>query len=389
MTARKSVKTLQGLQLLRGAAALAVVFHHLLNNDTFFPATPDRIVALGQLGVDVFFIVSGFVMYYAEYDRAQNIGASHRFLIRRFIRIWPLYALFTIAMSTAYFSGLLFHSRSISMRETLSSLLLFPTQNTVLVVGWTLHYEAFFYVVFSLFLLTRSMNLIVLLIPVSFLAIVVLSNVIYFDTASVFTFFSNTIIFEFCFGMIVAATFKRSACHRSGAAVAFFCGIIGLVIGSIVGLSDEGNLDPTWRFLYWGVPSALLVYSSLRVADLRGTIGRIGLFFGDASYSLYLTHSFVIMSAVKLMWISNGSELIFAGLALSGALLIGAATYVGIERPVTNYLNRAWTQRQRKIEPVAAQRIKSGRGVAVRRTARAEKVSRLRRSARSGDGNGG
>jgi len=349
MAPPRTAKTLPGIQLLRGAAALAVVFHHLLNNDTFFPSTPDRVVALGQLGVDVFFVVSGLIMYHAEYDRAHKVGVSHEFLVRRFIRIWPLYALFSAGMAAAHLSGLLFKSRSISIETILKSLLLYPDPHTVLVVGWTLHYEAIFYMVFALFLLTRSMDVLAALLPLTFITVVPSINLFYSGVNETITFFSNTIILEFCLGILVGYLFRRTAGHsRHIAWMIFLCGIIGFVLGSLVGVSESGELNRTWRFLYWGLPSALIVYSSLCAPNLRSIAGRAGLFVGDASYSLYLTHSFAIVIAAKLMSITNGPQLAFAALALAGSLFFGAATYIGIERPLTKHLNQAWAQRRRK-----------------------------------------
>jgi len=333
------MKKQQGIQLLRAIAALAVVFHHLLDENTFFPSVPDRFVGLGMAGVDIFFVISGFVMYYAEHDRAQAGGAASAFLARRAIRIWPLFAILTIVMAVLHFSGLLFKTRDITLEYMLKDLFFYPTRHTILVVAWTLHYEAYFYILFAIFLLFGNINVLRNCLPIILLLVLALSPAI--QNEEVRWFFSNTIVLEFAFGMAIAHLYINGRTGRRASAIAGALAVIGFAVALVV-VGDDGVPDRTWRFLYWGVPSALLVYAALAIEDVRGLAGKAGLFLGNASYSLYLTHSFVIMIAAKLKLMTGLPDILLAAVALSVSIGVAAISYLGLERPITVHLNEAW-----------------------------------------------
>lgn len=138
------------IQVLRGFAAMMVVAYHAIDmaNERF--ALGWRFGAAGEAGVDVFFVISGFVMIVA----AQKTGAqdAHRFLLKRFIRIYPLYWFWTtvklvllLTIPAAAVSAVL------DPAHLAASYALLPWTNAdgkiypFLVVGWTLSYEIFFY----------------------------------------------------------------------------------------------------------------------------------------------------------------------------------------------------------------------------------------------------
>src|SRR5215472_11255649 len=161
-------KTLLTVQALRAFAAASVVVHHILvvavqkaGYDYSFPST-------AAAGVDLFFLISGFIMVYAHYDDFGVAGASASFIRRRLIRIVPLYWIATTAavllllVRPSAFSAL-----KLDWQNALFSYLFFLSQtsngslNTVLVTGWSLCYEMYFYVLFALLLfLPRRMFLI-------------------------------------------------------------------------------------------------------------------------------------------------------------------------------------------------------------------------------------
>jgi exopolysaccharide production protein ExoZ len=313
--------------------------HHLLDENIFFPSVPDRIVGLGMAGVDIFFVISGFVMYYAEHDRANASGAASAFLVRRAIRIWPLFAILTVLMATLHFSGILFKSRDITLESFVKDLSFYPTMHTVLVVAWTLHYEVYFYILFGIALLVGSMKFLRIFLPLMLLLVLALSPAIPNEDAR--AFFANTIVLEFVLGMGIAHLYINAMVGRRASTIAFCLAAVGFVVALVI-VGDDGIPNRTWRFVSWGVPSALLVYAMLAIEDVRGLAGKAGLFLGNASYSLYLTHSFVIVIAAKLRHITGLPDLVLASAALVISIGVAAATYVGLERPITNFLNEAW-----------------------------------------------
>src|SRR2546423_747067 len=162
---------INGLQALRGIAASAVVFSHAYtrSNLTWTAQVAHSrlrafhdLVWVGQFGVDLFFVLSGFLMMHLHRDQF-GCGASAEFLSRRIVRIVPLYwSLSTIGLVLLLIQPQLFsfHS-SAEWRWALGSFLFVPWPNSVglsapvLGAGWTLDYEMYFYALFAIALLFR------------------------------------------------------------------------------------------------------------------------------------------------------------------------------------------------------------------------------------------
>jgi exopolysaccharide production protein ExoZ len=227
----------------------------------------------------------------------------------------------------------------------LKDLFFYPTRHTILVVAWTLHYEVYFYILFALLLLLGNMNALRTCLPLMLLLVLALSPAI--PDEGVRQFFSDTIVLEFAFGMAIAHLYINGHVDRRASMLAGWLAVIGFVLAVVI-VGDDGVPDRTWRFVYWGVPSAFLVYAALAVEDVRGLAGKAGLFLGNASYSLYLTHSFVIMIAAKLKHITGMPDILLASLALSISIGVASVTYLGLERPITVYLNEAWASYRRR-----------------------------------------
>ncbi len=141
------------IQYLRGIAALMVVWHHgvgqLATLETYFP------FRFGTSGVDLFFVISGFIMVVTTAGRDVT---PTEFIARRFVRVVPLYWVLTLALAaTALVAPSLFRSVTLTAVSLIQSLLFIPHFSPshagmiwpVLVPGWTLNYEMFFYVVFA------------------------------------------------------------------------------------------------------------------------------------------------------------------------------------------------------------------------------------------------
>ena len=151
----KNQSFLPSLQVFRGIAALMVVFHHLWNQISFFFAIHnvalDQLAADGQYGVDFFFVLSGFIICYSNYNKAQVRSASGEYLRNRILRIYLPYLPLSFLMLLSYriFPSLSQGDRDISV---VKSIFLLPVPGfTALAVARTLVYEIFFYTVFITF----------------------------------------------------------------------------------------------------------------------------------------------------------------------------------------------------------------------------------------------
>ena len=152
---------LLSVQALRGFAVIGVILMHVplyLANKLQVPDVLPQFM-IGAAGVDVFFVISGFVMVYASERLFARPGATRTFLLRRAARIVPMYWI----ASTILLANILLRFPSLSAATggsswdyVVTSYLFFPSVRAdgsdmpLLAVGWTLFYEAFFYLVFGL-----------------------------------------------------------------------------------------------------------------------------------------------------------------------------------------------------------------------------------------------
>ena len=150
------------IQVLRGFAALGVVLLHVVQMLEQYTAGDGPLCRLGVLlhtgaaGVDLFFVISGFVMVQSTKHLFQRPGSSKRFLIRRAIRIVPMYWIATLMMLVLVLLPFTLKGEHFSLGYTLRSLLFIPTSNPasgadlpLLPQGWTLWYEVYFYLIFA------------------------------------------------------------------------------------------------------------------------------------------------------------------------------------------------------------------------------------------------
>jgi peptidoglycan/LPS O-acetylase OafA/YrhL len=348
-TNRQMKNTLPNLQILRFLAAAMVLLSHVQHQAagmnfgaaTYTPWTGIYLAG----GVDIFFVISGFIMHAISSGDFGHEGAAKRFLIRRLVRIVPPYWLFTLAMIAAavFFSGHIRHS-ALSLWHIVTSFLFIPYPNAygqpypMLMLGWTLNYEFFFYVVFGVALvLPRAKGL-----GFVFLAIGSLSVLGIFDTfkSLPMSFWSNPIMLEFLLGILLSMAHEKGA--RVGGVTAALL-ITGGFLAMFV-LMDLGIAAHFWtaRVLWMGLPAlaicagAVLLVQPVRYAGFKQAL----VFLGDASYALYLSHPFAL-NLVALLWSKAGLQQPYLYVALSCAvsLALGAVVHVLVEKPVTRYFS--------------------------------------------------
>ena len=151
---------IQSLQVFRGLAALAVVAHHaVLSTDAFVGKVPEvlaQILLMGYLGVDFFFVLSGFIIMYAHFADEGTGPAVRRYAFKRLVRIFPAYLPISLALIFLYAALPGFSGATDRDYSLLSSLLLLPADGPpALSVAWTLVHELMFYFVFLLFFISR------------------------------------------------------------------------------------------------------------------------------------------------------------------------------------------------------------------------------------------
>lgn len=313
------------IQHLRALAALMVALFHACQW-----ARLD--FGVGAAGVDVFFVISGFVMGTSTAGRAMSPGG---FLRRRFIRVVPLYWLVTLALAGA---ALAFPARFPDVEPEPGHLLLsmafiqhynpaghpFP----LLPPGWTLNYEAVFYLVFAAVLLAperlRLAGLTVALGAVGLIG---------FAFPPIYVLLANPLMLEFLAGVYIA-TLARAG-HLPSRSTGWMLISSGATIFVLIQLSRiDADL---WRPMVWGGPAAMLVAGAVAVEADRGW-PRMPLLstLGDASYSLYLVHTLSI--GALAMTLGAWNPWVFVPSAMLVAAISGLACWALVERPMLKVL---------------------------------------------------
>ncbi|WP_299288189.1 acyltransferase [uncultured Tateyamaria sp.] len=324
---------LPGLQVLRAFAALMVLIGHVMAEAEHYFGLPLPGDAVPWTrGVDIFFVISGFVI---TLSAGRLMGQPGTFLWRRLVRVVPLYFLFTTLMVAVLIvlpGGA--KDTSLDPAQILSSYSFIPYERSdgriapVLSLGWTLNYEIFFYALAALCL---SLPRPFLALTALMCSITTLGAFIPWTSAPL-VFWSDPIILEFLMGIGLARLWQRGWQwpHWGGAVTLMAIGA-GLLIA----------LDPTPlpRFIAAGVPAALIVASGTLLCPQRHLPGQI---WGDASYALYLSHRFALRAATLLLLPLLPASLFGAAIYVISvcalALAVGLLTHVWIERPMMRTL---------------------------------------------------
>lgn len=322
MTAKSDGALLANIQALRGFAALNVVLFHCVATGATYGLPAARLGSLdkwGASGVDLFFVISGFVMVYTQHH---NPKSALQFFTNRMQRIVPLYWFMTIAIfALAATVPAVFRNGGFGLDHLLLSLL-FATGldggRPIVVVGWTLELEMLFYLVFALSLLISNR---------------VLAATFCAACLALFAAIGSDLPLEFLFGMGCAAVFIR---HRS-----LPIGLSAFLLGAALLLATLFMDDPkSHRVIVWGIPSALILLGAVYLPQTRS---RVALYLGAASYSIYLSHIFVIPACYKVAArfheYVDGNIVAIACTAVSGAF--GCIVYEVIERNLSRGIKSA------------------------------------------------
>ncbi|QUS38560.1 acyltransferase [Tardiphaga alba] len=333
--------TYVSIQYLRAIAALGVVAVH---------ASPTGYtLAIGNAGVDIFFVLSGFLMWTITEARPQSPLV---FFKHRLIRIVPMYWFVTsLLVVGALAVPSAFPKLKFDFSYALGSYLFVPMRPPgsggadpiwpVLVQGWTLNYEMLFYVVFACCLLLKRQARLLTLGTV--LVGAVIGGLFYRGTDAILLSWSDSLMLEFFAGVLIAVSVQRGMLLSRSAGWS-------LVAASLILLVALNVTDwVTLRLLVWGVPAALLVWGAI-ILERTGPIPQWPWLraIGDSSYSLYLTHGLALSVLGKVM--SHTWPFLFIGMV--AATITGLAFFHLVERPMISIAQRLM-HRERKAAPPA------------------------------------
>lgn len=346
--------SIQGLRFL--AAAMVVLTH-----STFY--TAERLVPgfpvwkNGTRGVEIFFVISGFVMIIAARKYQRDGDAWKDFAAKRIKRIVPLYWVATTLKLLALLAvpAAVLHA-GLNPSSIAKSYFFIPDRNVdgrvepLLGVGWTLVFEMFFYLVFTVGLATRR-NVYFTVVPV--LALCAIGSLFRPEVYPVWMFYLNPIVLDFLMGMLIGTLTIRGRTLPKNVALLSLPICVAYTILS-------PNLWQIPMLIEVGLPSAFIVASLVALEDeIRPRLPKLAVTLGAASYAIYLFHPMVAPIAPALL---KKLHLPYAPLSVAGAwgsgIVAGLLIYLFVEKRLdaaVGYVSSIKTRRRDYLRRRAGQ----------------------------------
>ena len=342
----------RNIQGLRAVAALMVLTSHL-----FWDVPPMRthwakvwLTAVGPSGVDIFFVISGFIIYHVTRRSAAQAAVMGRgrafleFAMKRVIRIYPLYWI-VFAAACVIMLWLPPASSFVKKPQLELFFLVNSLPNYRVQAAWTLTFEVYFYAVTALSMLLFPKRIhAVLLGWFAVIAVVALLATVFSLNIPVDYIFAP-ILLEFLLGMGVAVLIERGESRFRRLALCL--GAAWLLIGSVPLHADDGRamLSYLLRLACWGFPAALIVYATAAFELGKSRVMPATLrYLGDASFSIYLWHAVIFTGVADLFarlgwigWVDPSFLAVVMGLIGLG---VGLLSYHFLEKPLLRGLGK-------------------------------------------------
>ncbi|MER3491203.1 MAG: acyltransferase [Mastigocladus sp. ERB_26_2] len=305
-----SQKRLNLIQVFRGVAAILVVFAHTdlifnqnLNQDFLF-----KIFTFGGSGVDFFFVLSGFIIFYVHRYEIGKPNKLKSFLIKRITRIYPLY--WVILLSKISASLFFVYESDISQRsmgEFFKAFLLFPLDRHILStsflgVSWTLTFEVQFYILFGLLIglkpkLARPIIATWLLgVILHFIGVIELpENNLFLQY--LFADYNLEFVMGFLAAYVLLEFLLKSKINWEMLLIS-----LGVFMYTLSAINYFYKFIETSPVMTFGISSTLLVLGATSL-ELKKIINvpNLLLYIGNASYSIFLMHGFFINNVTKIL----------------------------------------------------------------------------------------
>lgn len=349
------VDRLDALQALRALAAAGVVYDHgqLTFVEKIEPGTTVDPGIIGGLGVPVFFVISGFIIFLSasKLTGPPRESASY-FFRRRLIRIVPLYWIATFV----YGAKLAAQGNAPSIDALARSLTFLPyddgtgAMRPVLPQGWTLNYEMLFYALFAITLLWAAaprMRAAALFAILGSLMAARWLDIVTPDNAWAMWSLAQPFLLYFLAGVALALAWARW--HHLRPVLPFgwvMVTVVALLAGYVAFGASGVASDPQahgWQLIV--CTSLVAVCVGFQVPASEGLLRRWTVLAGDGSYSTYLTHGFLLGPVARVLAVVGAGALTpkpFAILIVMACTAFGVAVYLVVEKPLLDRLNAKW-----------------------------------------------
>ncbi|UOK43759.1 MULTISPECIES: acyltransferase family protein [Flavobacterium] len=347
---KKDNNYLDVLQVCRGIAALLVVLHHSVGSFRYYHGIDHPVLnfagAFGKLGVDFFFVLSGFIITYSASFRYNQPEAFQKYLRGRLLRIYIPYLPIGIAMVLLYrlFPEFSNSGRDISL---FTSLTLIPYGNPALSVAWTLLFELAFYLFFSITFFYQKIwnSFVVLWVTAILFAIAAFVSE---TTAPAFLkVFLSPYNLEFILGFLLAKLVLGDVKVPVGFIFGFVLFAFGLFCYVFYSKCFGDNFSINFIFSVFVFGLLYLLISRFNFALSRKNLFML---IGNATYSVYLIHNPLQMLVLRL-WpkISNGFQFALALIfTLSLCCSLGYLYFVIFEKHVSRIVKSVIANRKKR-----------------------------------------
>ncbi len=328
--------SIENIQMLRAIAAILVVMHHLLPHYMAMGgdiAIIHRVSQWGFVGVDIFFVISGFIIAYTTLPKKRTFSNAKTFIKHRLFRIylgyWPFLLLMFVGLSIV-------NPLKLESLDIVGSIFLLNADRfkLLLSVSWSLSYELYFYLLFtfSFFFTIKKLQII---LPSFTLALVIVVLLVYSDPSLESHFFYSPFLLEFFAGVLLYL-YRDYLLNYWMLAVS----IVAIILAYGYGIAFETK-NGLFRVLSFGTASFFVVLLAL-ILEYKGLFKASGkiVAIGDASYTLYLSHLILIqlfyMVGLRGLFTSTNSWIPLIGwlVALMGTIGFSIIYYQKIEKPV-------------------------------------------------------
>jgi exopolysaccharide production protein ExoZ len=358
---------IEGLQIWRAIAVILVTAGHVAQlGGASANLAMVRFGNLSMFGVDVFFVISGFILGLTALRAASGDPRfeSLHFLARRILRIFPLYWIVILFPLTRW---LRWHEPSgFTLLDFWFLLpgLSYPQANLVIGLAWTLIFEMVFYYVMTVFLRITIRHAV--RNTIAALVLLVVAGRIVGIARPVFVIVMNPMLLEFVMGNLTALGLQRFGRNRRAGIVMLVAGVVatGLVsfyVRTNVALEQNVLLgvDMIPRVRTWGVAAWLLVSGVVFWGpQVRSRLGRALVAVGNGSYSIYLTSAVStemisrLIARIPIEGLRNGPFPLRAGTVFVFVIVTGMVCYWFVETPLLKWLNSRYTSiSRRRVAP--------------------------------------
>jgi len=345
--AKKFSEQVYSLQVLRGIAAILVVLYHLekFSKVVFYESFFNSIFSFGYSGVDIFFVLSGFIIFFVNKNAFGNKGKVITYLVKRFTRIYPIYWIVCFFVIPAFFIFPKYgQGYETQISSVVASWFLIPqAHDPIISVAWTLIHEVKFYVLFSTVFVFGLKGSLKILIPVLTISLVDLLSrlngaVIFHNPllANLFSFY-NIEFFLGCLAAYLIDKVKLENCK-----LLLFTSVAIFLFNAFIYENFLFSLKDAGRIIFYGLPSFGIVFSLAKM-ELQSSVnfGKLMIILGDSSYSIYLIHQItiaVVLRSTQLLGIIyNIPSFIYLLLLGLFTIFLGIFIHNFIEKPAIQY----------------------------------------------------